>query len=118
MRVSPGGYSTVASQTVVNSGSQEFKSVQVRPTPWYIDPDGRPDPGRHPSLSASLAEISMDGPREAYEPLAEGTAVSSGLFPGGEDRIWFRVNLSEYPELPGSSLVQYVTYTAECAPAQ
>ena len=115
MRVNLGGYSTVASQTVVNSGSQEYKSVQLLPTPWYIDPDGRPAPG-HPSLPASLAELSRTGPRGAYEALADrDTHVAAGLPPGGQDRLWFRVNLTGHAESPGGSLVQYVTYVAECA---
>ena len=118
MRVNLGGYSTVSSQTVINSGSQGYKNVQLQPTPWYIDPDGRPAPG-HPSLPASLAELSRTGPRSAFEAITDrSTHVADGLPPGERDRLWFRVNLTAYTESPGGALVQYVTYVAECAAAR
>ena len=94
-----------------------FKSVQLQPTPWYIDPVGRPGPG-HPALPASLAEVSQTGPRDPYAALTlRDTTVSHGLSPGGDDSLWFRVNLTGYTESPGRNLVQYVTYVAECVSA-
>ena len=117
MRVAPGGYSTTARQTVINSGSQEFRGVALEATPWYVDPDGRPEPG-HPSLPASLAELSQEGPRSAYAKLGEsGTTVAAGLGPGGAAPVWFRLNLTGHDSIPGSNLVQYVTYVADCLPA-
>ena len=119
--VSPGGASDPARQTIRNEGSQSLAGVEISASPWYLDPAGDPPYGADvPSLPPSLTELSAEYPPrgEFAALLADGTAPSplaAGLEPGGESGLWFRINLDGRPE-QGGTLVQYVTYVAECVP--
>ena len=55
-----------------------------------------------------------DGAAADYVPLADGTAVAGGLGGGQEAPLWFRLNLSPYGGVQAGTLVQTVTYQAEC----
>ena len=120
MRVSPGGASPAVKQTISNTGSQGLAGVEIIASPWYIDPAGNPPYGTDaPSLPPSLTELSSAGPSPgAFAALlANGTASSplaAGLEPDGESSLWLRVNLDGRPG-QGETLVQHVTYVAECA---
>ena len=119
--VSPGGASDPARQAIRNEGSQSLAGVEISASPWYLDPAGDPPYGADVrSLPPSLTELSAgDPPRGEFAALlADGTAPSplaAGLEPGGESGLWLRINLDGRPEQAGT-LVQHVTYVAECAP--
>ena len=71
------------------------------------------------TLPAGATEVSEQvGAAGGWEPVANGTtAVAAGLEGGDEAPLWFRLNLTPYPNLEaGTTLVQRVTYQAECAP--
>ena len=121
MRVNPGTASQAVEQTVNNTGSQSLAGVEISASPWYIDPVGNPPYGANaPSLPPSLTELSQAGPysNSFAALLADGTAASpplaAGLEPGGEISLWLRINLDGRPG-QGGTLVQHVTYVAECA---
>ena len=119
--VSPGDASDPARQTIRNEGSQGLAGVEISASPWYLDPAGDPPYGADVrSLPPSLTELSATGPPsdQFAALLADGTAPSplaAGLGPGGESGLWLRINLDGRPEQAGT-LVQHVTYVAECAP--
>ncbi len=143
---SPGGYSQPVGQTLINSGPLPFARVEVGATPWSVDSAGGapsappaaaappPDPpalgpneGRLSgiltavlvaALPAGATEVSEQvGAAGGWAPVANGTtAVAAGLEGGDEAPLWFRLNLTPYPNLEaGTTLVQRVTYQAECA---
>ena len=69
------------------------------------------------ALPAGATEVSEQGAAGPYSPVANGTAVAAaeGL-ETGDMTLWFRLNLTPYPDLQaGTTLVQSVTYQAECA---
>ena len=71
------------------------------------------------ALPAGATEVSeQGGAAGGWAPVANGTtAVAEGLTGGDEAPLWFRLNLTPYPNLEtGTTLVQRVTYQAECAP--
>ena len=121
LRVSPGASSDPVLQNLTNAGSLSFERVVLDPTPWYIDPAvAEPGPD-HPSLPASISEVSLDGRNGEYRALGGGsgtamTEAAQGLGAGQVADIWYKINLSAYAEAPGRELVQRVTYLAECGP--
>ena len=139
MNVGPGDYSQPVSQVLINEGSLPVARVAIGATPWAVHspPVAAPAPaqapvpgpaGRSPSsvlmanlvvsLPASATEVSEQGAGAGWAPVANGTnvAAAEGLKGGGEAGLWFRLNLTPYPNLQdGTTLVQYVTYQAECA---
>ena len=140
LRARAGGYSGPVRQAVVNSGSLEFAGVGLEATPWFAKPGvgaAAAPPATPPtvvgagsdspthinaarpflSLPASVTEVSEAGPRGPYVALANGTAVSADIGAGQEAGLWFRLNLAPYDGLrAGTTLVQNVTYLAECVP--
>ena len=128
VRASPGEYSQPVPQILINSGSLPFAGVDLEATPWYVDWDGSTTSAAadHPSLPASISEVSEAesrdthrgvaiGPRDGYE-VANGMAVASGLEGGAAAPLWFRLNLTPYDALQGGTLTQSITYQAECVP--
>ena len=143
---SPGEYSQPVGQTLINSGSLPFARVEIGATPWSVaNAGGAPPPPPiappHPppapalgpnegrlsgvltarlvaALPAGATEVSEQGAGAGWVAVANGTtAVAAGLAGGDEAPLWFRLNLTPYPNLEaGTTLVQYVTYQAECAP--
>ena len=70
------------------------------------------------ALPAGATEVSeQGGAAGGWEPVVNGTtAVAAGLEGGDEAPLWFRLNLTPYEDLQaGTTLVQSVTYQAECA---
>ena len=99
----PSRHSTPAPQTVINSGSAPFARVDLAATPWGA------------GLPASATEVSEEGPDDGYGAVAaQGTAVAHGLGGGQEAPLWFRLNLVPHGDLQGGTLVQNVTYSAQC----
>ena len=99
----PGRHSAPAPQTVINSGSAPFTRVDLAATPWGA------------GLPASATEVSKEGPDDGYGAVAaQGTAVAHGLGGGQEAPLWFRLNLVPHGGLQGGTLVQNVTYNAQC----
>ena len=119
VRSAPGAYSPPVRQNLINSGSLPLAGVGLEATPWYVDWDGGGTPAAgHPSLPASISEVSEAGPRDGYGEVVDGTAVARGLEGGNVAPLWFRANLTSYDEAQGSALVQSTAYVAECvAPA-
>ena len=121
MVVSHGGVSAPVMQTVNNTGSLSFTGISIDATPWYIDPAGAPPYGAdHPALPPSLTELSVEGPdpRTFAALSADGTApapLAAGLAPDAGIRLWFRINLDGSAGQGSGTLVQHVTYVAECA---
>ena len=137
--VVPGEYSQPVRQTVVNSGSLPFKQVELGATPWLVNPPAgagagppvAPAPGPAAGALSSLllanlvvllpagaTEVSERAADGGYAPVANGTtAVAADLEGGDEAPLWFRLNLTPYPNLQGgTTLVQSVVYQAECSP--
>ena len=130
MRVAPGGASPEAMQVITNTGSLGIRAVEINATPWYVDPvGGRPYSAGHATLPSSLTEMStaVDAPRSFVALLEGGTPslvalgagpLAAGLAPDDSSRLWFRINMAGMSGPQGGTLVQHVTYVAECvAPA-
>ena len=101
----PGGRSEPARQALVNSGSAAFAHVNLTATPWRSD------------LPASATEVSEAGPGGGYVALEQGMPVARGLGGGQGAPLWFSLNLAPHADLRGgATVVQHVTYAAECAP--
>ena len=128
MRASPGEHSQPVPQILINSGSLQFTGAELEATPWYVDWGGSAAPTAtgHPSLPASISEVSESepsgarggvaiGPRDGYREVANGTEVARGLEGGAVAPLWFRVDLTSYDEVQGGSIDQYVTYIAQCS---
>ena len=115
----PGGYSGAAEQAVVNTGSQPFARVDLDATPWRISPaSGALGPNATSSLPAGATLVSAAGSDAGFAPLPAaggGAAVAEGLGGGLERPLWFVLNLTGHAQVEGASLVQQVSYTAECA---
>ena len=100
----PGGLSAPVLQTLINSGSAPFVHVDLAATPWRV------------GLPASATEVSEAGPGGGYGPLAERSVpVAGGLGGGDAAPLWFRLNLAPYGGVQGGTMVQHVTYQAQCA---
>ena len=141
----PGGYSQPVVQTLINEGSLPFARVEIGATSWSVDSAGgapsaplapappEPAPALGPNegrlsgiltavllaaLPAGATEVSEQGAAGPYSPVANGTAVAAAQgLETGDMMLWFRLNLTPYPNLQdGTTLVQSVTYQAECAP--
>ena len=115
--VRPGEYSQPVRQTVRNSGNLTFAAVDLSATPWRAAAGATPPAAEFP---ASATEVSTAGPDAGYSALAGGPAVSvaRGLEGGDAAPLWFRLNLSSHADAPpGVTVVQHVTYAAECAPS-
>ena len=113
--VRPGEYSAPVRQVVRNSGNLTFAAVELAATPWRAAAGGAPPA----ELPASATEWSVAGPAAGYSALAGGPAVvvANGLEGGDAAPLWFRINLAPHGGAPsGVTVVQYVTYAAECAP--
>ena len=112
-----GGHSHPVRQNLINTGSLPFTDIELDATPYYIDwgGDSPPDDG-HSSLPASITEVSAGGQGGPYGPIADGgtTAVAVELGGGEVAALWFRANLSPHGGVQASSIVQYVTYQAQC----
>ena len=128
MDVRPGERSTEASQTVMNSGTAPFMAVVLEAEPWYVDlpanttlasargMDPAPD-----MLPASLTEVRLGNGTDAmYAALPEnGTAAVVGaLAPGAAYDLSFKLDLTGQASAPGSTLTQFIEYTAECSDSQ
>ena len=114
-----------------NTGSLDLAGVAINATPWYVDPVGAPPYGAgHAALPPTLTELSTAGPAPAPRSFvalsADGTApppgaapLAAGLPPDGDRSLWFRINLDGRPGPDGAAtLVQFMTYVAECASPQ
>ena len=112
--VRPGEYSAPVRQVVRNSGNLTFATVELAATPWRAAAGGAPPA----ELPASATEWSAAGPAAGYSALAGGAAVvARGLEGGDAAPLWFRINLAPHGGAPsGVTVVQHVTYAAECAP--
>ena len=116
MSVRPGEYSQPVRQIVRNSGNLTFAAVDLSATPWRAAAGSTPPAAEFP---ASATEVSTAGPDAGYSALAGGpaVAVARGLEGGDAAPLWFRLNLSSHADAPpGVTVVQHVTYAAECAP--
>ncbi len=128
MDVRPGERSSEASQTVMNSGTAPFMAVMLEAEPWYVDLPANttlasvqgmdPKPGM---LPASLTEVRLGNGTDAmYAALPEnGTAAVVGaLAPGMAYDLSFMLDLTGQASAPGSTLTQFIEYTAECSDSQ
>ena len=128
VHASPGKHSQPVPQILINSGSLQFAGAELEATPWYVDWGGStaPTAAGHPSLPASISEVSESepsgarggvaiGPRDGYREVANGTEVAHGLEGGAIAPLWFRVDLTSYDVVQGSTIDQYVTYIAQCS---
>ena len=109
-----GEYSAPVRQVVRNSGNLTFAAVELAATPWRADAGGTPSA----EIPASATEWSAAGPASGYSALAGGLAVvvARGLEGGDAAPLWFRINLAPHGGAPsGVTVVQHVTYVAECA---
>lgn len=139
MRAAPGEYSQAVRQALINAGSLPFAHVEIAASPWRASPavgptrgaapaslpspiDGAGD-GRAPDVMGSSAtasppagatEVGEQGSGGEYAAIANGTTVARGLGGGDVASLWFRLNLTQYGELPGVNLVQHITYQALC----
>ena len=112
--VNPGSYTRPAGQTVINSGQLPFAEVELAASPWYVGSGGACAEGSLPSLPVGLSEL-RTGRGGAFAPLtAGGTMVAGGLQAGGEEPLWYRINLTGYSELPRATFAQCVTYVVQC----
>ena len=128
MDVRPGERSTEASQTVMNSGTAPFSEVVLEAMPWYVDLPANTTlaaaQGMDPApdmLSASLTEVRLGNGTDAmYAALPEnGTAAVVGaLAPGAAYGLSFILDLTGQASAPGSTLTQFIEYTAECSDSQ
>ena len=115
MSVRPGEYPEPVRQVVRNSGNLTFAGVELTATPWRVAAEG----ASPAELPASATEWSVVGPAAGYSALAGGpaVAVARGLEGGDAAPLWFRLNLAPHADAPpGVTVVQHVTYAAECAP--
>ena len=117
---------------MTNTGSLNLSGVSIDATPWYVDPPAGAAPpygaGRVATMPPSLTELAAATAGSAvprtFAPLsADGTAppaalpLAAGLPPNDERPLWFRINLDGRPAPSGGgTLVQYVTFVAECIP--
>ena len=116
MQARPGAHSSAAPQELVNSGTLPLASVGIDASPWYIDlGDTAPAEG-HPSLPASLTEVSADGPGAGYVEVGSGGEIgaASGLAGGQELPLWFRIDLTGHSQMEDAEIVQHITYQALC----
>ena len=116
MSVRPGEYSQPVRQTVRNSGNLTFAAVDLSATTWRAAAGSTTPAAEFP---ASATEWSVAGPADGYSALAGGPAVvvARGLGGGDEAPLWFRLNLAPHGDAPsGVTVVQHITYAAECAP--
>ena len=115
VRATPGVHSDPVRQVVANSGNATFASVELAATPWRAAGGGSAA-----VLPASATEWSAAGPGGGYAALAAGPAVAvRGLEGGDTAPLWFRMNLAPFGggDLQGGdTIVQHVTYSAECRP--
>ena len=115
----PGEYSAPVRQDVRNSGSLTLAAVEIAATPWRAAAAGGGD-AAPVDIPASATEWSAAGPAaDDYSALADGPAavVARGLEGGDAAPLWFRINLAPHGGAPaGVTVVQHVTYAAECAP--
>ena len=116
MSVRPGEYSAPVRQDVRNSGNLTLVAVELSVSPWRVAAGGASPAAE---LPASATELSVGGPAGSYSALAGGpaTLVARGLEGGDAAPLWFRINLAGHAGAPaGVTVVQHVTYAAECAP--
>ena len=129
MDVRPGERSTAAGQTVMNSGTAPFMAVALKAMPWYVDlpanttlaaVQGGLDPAPM-ELSASLTEVRRGNGTDAMYmalPVNGTAAVVGALAPGAAYDLSFMLDLTGQASAPGSTLTQFIEYTAECSDSQ
>ena len=114
----PGERSPPVQQSLINSGSLPLARVELGATPWSVEggDGGGMSSGDSISLPPSASEVSEEGAGAGYAAVGNGTAVARGLGGGDVAPLWFRVNLAPYGGVQDGTLVQHITYQAECSP--
>ena len=105
--LAPGQRSRIATQTVINSGTLPYSDVALVATAWTYAGTGA-------TLPASLTELRELGQAASFADLRPGQEVASGLDPGTESKIQYRLDLTGLADLRAGEISQTVNYSVEC----
>ena len=106
--IAPGQRSRIDTQTVINSGTLQYRTVTLAPTEWtYAGTDAA-------TLPASITMMRELGRTADFAGLAAGLGVAPGLDPGMTSKIQYRLDLTAYPTLDAGMISQTVNYSVEC----